>query len=767
MQFQDNSYYENTSFVPPEDKIPFSKKDDKWHLKWAQFIYSRYMQDDTGISTAKKAEMVTNREYGEGKQDPSIYETLFYEWDKNDVEKMGWVNLDKKILPIIPIYRNAFIGIMTDINHRITATAIDPFSVKKKNYKKSQIWFEKLFGPELAPIDQKLGLPQKEGGYVPETKEELDMFFELGGYKLNLEAAIEVACQHCFYISQWDSEISNKIYADFFYHNFACARDYVDQETLEVKQSYVDPLNFGCENSSFLDYRDSRYFFEIKSWDLIDIKIATQGKSGWDSERYFEIAKFYQGKNGNKQTINIPEEYHDESDFSKPYNNHKILVMDFEFASIYYDYDTVMKDQYGNERLTKKKFGKVYDDEKRKTYISGTKVWHKGKWIIGTPYMIEDGLQNDIPRPDIKDAKSSFHAYRIPGQSKAELCKGHADQAQLMYLQLQNHISKASPPGLAIEWNSIKNITLAGRVRDPYEILKLKTQRGDVVYKLTNTRGNMTTGLMGPPIMELKGGFSENIIRVVELMEHHKNAIADIIGIPKPTATAQTEKYKSATIAKMAAIGSDKTLKSIYTGYISLYERTAINCTARLRDLLSYSEEAREVYLPIIGNTGIDIFETFEEYSSPASLSIKIEASPSDEDVENMRAMAMAAMKPTKNGIQIFSFGDALLVERLLKAGNIKYVHMFITYKENKKEKLDIKLQQDNMRMNEENALKQEDKKTQNLKEIETTKTDEQIRLERELSRLRKDEETQKHDFRMDEIEKESQLNKQPEKQIA
>ena len=767
MTFRDKQYYENSALVAPDDHIPFSQKDEKWHLKMAEYIYSRYVSDECGISFSKKSEMIRNKEYGEGRQDPAKYETLFYEWDEKDAEKAAWINLDKTILPIIPIYRNAYIGMMTDISHRIQATAIDPFSVKKKQYKKSSLWFRKMFEPEIREIDKKLGLPEKDDVYMPESKEELNMFFELGGYKLNDEAAIEAACNHCFHISKWDQEIANRVYADFFYYNIGSAMDYLDKETLMVKQRYVNPINLIVENSDKLDFGDSRFFGEIRSWDLIDIKIATKGQPGWDEERYQEIGRHFAGKNTNN-TFSLPGDYNQDDDLSKPYHRQKIIIADLVFASIFYDYDTVLKNKYGNERLTKKRFGKVYNDEKRKTIVTGTKVWHKCKWIVGTPYIFEYGMQNDIPRPDLKDAKSSYHVYRIPGLSKAELCIGHADQAQLMYLQLQNHISKASPPGLAIEWNAIKEITLNSRERDPYEILKLKTQRGDIVYKLTTKRGHMHTPSTVPPIMELKGGFSENIIRVVELMEHHKIAIADIIGIPKPTATGQTEKYKSATIAKMAAIGTDKTLKTIYNGYISIFERSAENCIARLRDLLTYSDDAKEVYKSIIGDSGVDSFETFKDYSSPAYFSIKIEASPSDEDIENIRAMAMAAMKPTKNGVQIFSYGDFLLVERLIKAGNIKYIHAFITYKEHKAEKMDIIKEKEMMKENRETAVTQENTKHENQKDIETHKINELIRLKEKESDLAKDEETQKHEHEKELLDKQLKLKEnKPQAQSA
>jgi hypothetical protein len=379
--------------------------------------------------------------------------------------------------------------------------------------------------------------------------------------------------------------------------------------------------------------------------------------------------------------------------------------------------------------------------------------------VLGTEEVFDIGLQHDIPRPTFEDARSSFHAIRLKGQSLNESSQPHAKQVQLGYLQIQNMIAKAAPAGISIEWEALQGMELNGKVLSPFDLLKIRRQTGDIIYHSTTQRGRMQGGGGVPPMREVKGSY--DIDAFISLIEHHISQIREITGVNDQGGRDSN----TATGAKLSFMTTDISLKTLFNAYIALFRETAINASARLRDLLSYSTQAREIYGPILGMSKIDLLDIIKDLPT-AHLSIKIEISPSDEDKKEIQDAAIAAMKPGKQGMPVLGFGDYLFITRLIKAGNIKSAQAWIAYKETKTEQDALKREQLNQKMNGENALAQEDKKSANALELIKAETEEKIRYEKELAAIQKPIDEQAHIWKMEELRLQAQA-KQTQGELA
>lgn len=100
------------------------------------------------------------------------------------------------------------------------------------------------------------------------------------------------------------------------------------------------------------------------------------------------------------------------------------------------------------------------------------------------------------------------------------------------------------------------------------------------------------------------------------------------------------------------------------------------------------------------------------------SAGIKVEIKPTDEMVADAKTAATEALKPGKDGENI-SLADWTFFMDLIRRGRVKQAQALLQYRLNVSREQSIKLQQENMRLNGENAQKIEQQKAENkLKEL-------------------------------------------------
>jgi hypothetical protein len=291
-----------------------------------------------------------------------------------------------------------------------------------------------------------------------------------------------------------------------------------------------------------------------------------------------------------------------------------------------------------------------------------------------------------------------------------------------MYLKIQALALKAKPPGTAFDYDSLRGMIMNKKELQPWEVLKIYNETGNIGYKNTNTRGHPNNQGGNPPIKELKGSYS--LADLLGVIANHKMEIRELTGIDESVGKTEPTAYQ----AQMKSMFTDIALKEAYISYTAITKEVAVNSAARLRDLLAYSEKAREIYAPIIGLTNMEMLNMVSDLPM-AHLSINIEIEPTDEDKQVLIDASIAAMKPGKEGVPVLRFSDFLFIQRLAKTGNIKYGHAYIAHKEAEIEKEGRARAAENAKMNEQIAINTEKAKTESFTATKKLETDEDIRL--------------------------------------
>ena len=742
--------YRTGEFPFPNHEINPKEKDTAWRMQFCKAMFAYWVRDKTALPYSQLNEYATLRAYGAGKQSPEIYQDLLLgkEQDQRNAEREGWYNLNWDIFSPAVKFKNVVLGIMESQEHDIMATSVDPISGDEREEKKWGMWFESQYRKDLQYIDRNMGTKRAEGQFMPENLQELEIYEELGGFKLKKEFAMERGIDFTLYISDW-KEIKRKIINDLMDIAFCGTKDYVDKYSGKVRCRYVDPARLIIQYSKHHNHRNSEWGGEIIPMKIIDIR----GEAPHISEDTLrDLATQYQGINRNPALSNWDGDDLLKQDGGYRYDDFWIDVLDAEIKSVDIKYKQSRKNQRGEKRYYEEDWGKVHTKESlRETKIIRGKTVYRAKWIIGTDLMFDDGYQFDIPRPGKKEVALSFHVYKLPGRSLISLMQPNLDQIQLTWLKLQNAIAVASPTGIAVEFSSLQNMVLGGKNMEPLQLLEIRRGLGDIVYRATTHRGYVNSPHAGKPIQELEGGLGRSLEEYIKLFELNFDFIRDLTGINEIADASTPNPNQPVGTSKMAVAATNNALKPIYSAYVSTMEFTCRNIALRMQIVVKHSKKSYDIYYPVLGKSTLNILSIGSEILD-ADMHIKIEARPNAEQRAATLEAAKASTQADSDGVVALEYGDYLLITRLVEGGNVRLAEAVMGYRSKQNKMQQRQLKKETMQFDSDNARKLQkekheqteasaDRENERQKDFETHSTDEKIRLADEV-----------HENKMDQI---------------
>lgn len=712
--------YTKGSYPFPKDDINPEEKNELWGKKWCEAMYSQWRNNKTAIPFSSVSEIAALRELADGRQNIRQYQKILLDASEEDGAMTGYMNINWDVFSVMPKFLRVVEGMMEQTDHQVVATAVDPSSTEEKEAAKLDLQYRMKFKETLQYIEKSMGIDRSDE-YVPESLEELELYDGAGGFKLAKETEIEQGLDYTFYISAW-KEIKKQLIRDACVINCLSTKDYTDPYTRKVKVRYVDPASFVGQYSKHVDHKNMEYGGEI-----IQVLISDLRKLNPDipESELLALARQYGGSGGNP-SLDAYSFYDDTN--TATYDGFLVDVMDSEWFSVNSTYKTKRKSPDGTENMYDEEWGKTYNTEKKKTEKFDIKVVYKCKWIIGTDYTYDFGLQFDVPRPGKKEVELSFHLYKLPYRSLVSLSEPNLHQIALTFFKLQNAIAMASPPGIAVEYTALQNMTLAKNKMQPLELLKIKRQTGDLIWKATTHKGVMNTPVGRNPVQELQGGIGQQLDEFIKVFELNINAIRDLTGINQIADASQPNPEQSVGGSEMALAATNNALRPIYSAYLNIKEQTAKNISLRLQLLIKHDKEAYTGYMPVIGTMGVQVISVGAD-TVDANYFIKYEAKPTKERKDVIRQAAITAMSPDRDGIIGIELSDFLMIERLLESGSLKYAEAFLNHKTKKNKERQQRLQQDNMNLDKQREQEAIKLKSDLLAKEAKIKTEEEIRL--------------------------------------
>ena len=678
---------------PPDEIDPEVKKQSAYCIAYAKAAYGDNYRTTGGY---RGRDMYMLRLYAQGRQPIEKYLDLLCPKDKHGKRKT-FVDISSDVISVIPKFRSIVIGKFLQMDHEIEANAVDENSGLEKRNKRYKLWAKSQIQKRLQPFQDLLQVgvpPEQAQEIIPQSIEELDMLESTGSFKLKWEIGIEKLIKDSFNISNWN-DIKYRAYEDIFDFAMLATRDYTDIATGKAMCRYVDIDRLVVRYSNHKKFDNIDYAGEILSLTPNEIKTAASNelseevinqviKENMDSSKY---DNYTDGVNS----------------FYEKYGNQGIRVMDITWKTI----DTVKQEKRVDSR-GEAHYNKVKYNHKKKRnreiLIGKKQMVYRAKWIVGTDYVYDYGIEEDVLRPTKKTVKLPFNIYKISDKSMLEMIIPNEDNLNLAWLKFQNTLAKAAPPGMAVDISSLKNVTNGKNKLTPLEVLQIRRETGDLLFSATTSHNQVLNPNAGRPVYELPGGGGAMLEEQMSIIRFNIDMIRQLTGINELMDASAPAPNTLVGTAELAAQGTNNTLYILYNAYKTVKEETANNLCYRIQNIIRYQD-----YMPyesVIGESLVNIFKAGSPIAS-STIGIKLTLKPQQAEKRSLLDKANFAFQQG-----ILKYSDIMFLENEIENGSIKYARMYIMYKEGQymeqeaaKNALNVQQQSQAIMEQQENAL--------------------------------------------------------------
>lgn len=655
-------------FPYPSHDLKPSDKNAEWCMAYAKACYFDWSFGyPKGVFYNNGGDYEKFRMYALGKQPILPYKKQL---GVDEATDNTWLVVDWTIRPIVSRYRDRAIARLMKQSHSIIATPIDMLAKAELDQYyadlKAKLAVRQLMqqaNPELAQSP----LIALESGEPMDT-EELEMRIE-NGEQFNRSKDAELAIEVGFYENEFE-QVRQTIFEDLFDYGVAGYKDWLGEDN-KAKFRRVDPecvvTNF-CRKKTFKDMVHAGEVIDVSLVDLALIK-DENGNPKFTEKQLQDFAGTIAGRWGNPTMLGKG------SGWFKPYDKFKCKVLDLEFES-YNEYtysDRVTKE--GNPVFRQERAGRGNAGNDR--YVrKKVKVIYKVKWIVGTEFVYDWGLLENMKRPQNPKLKAqtslsykfyAYNFYEMKAQGMMERLVPHLDDYQLTVLRIQNWKNRAVPSGWWIDLDALENVALnkGGKNMQPKELLQMFFDSGILLGRSKDAAGNP----MGPnwkPIIPVENtALSElsvmyqDLLNTVQQIEATTGYNAITAGDPNPKTLVPGY--------EMANISTDDALFAISFGERYLSEKLADDVLCRMQQGLRKGEVsgyARSL------NTNTVTFLRLSPGISMREYGIKLEERTSDDQrmwlMTQMQQDIANGYLDTSDAIQIINTHNAKQAQQIL-----------------------------------------------------------------------------------------------------
>ncbi len=694
-------------FSFPSDLLsPEVKATKDYNLKYVKSAYWRHKENLNWFNWNKRSDWIVNRQYAHGLQLTQKYINWISKLKNAQNQTVTYLDLDWSIVSVIPKFRDVVLSYLAKIEYDVFADAINPEAAMDREQAKMRIVAEKNLMPffkEMAAISGQ-PLDQQESDFMPETKDELDLWMQFS-FRLEYELAMELGVSAALNENNW-AEVRKLMREDAFDCGVMAADSYIDRISGRIRVKYVDPVNMILEDFRGHDGAVLPRIGYIEKMTVAQLKL--EAGDQFSEEDYWNIANKFRGWSQNPQEITPYADYinTDVTQFYREYDNWEILIMK-------YQWDTVDRYKFASKKVSMKEgamprgeLNQMLDEEytkevpfdtklspkqafvdeqglliEKEVYATDIKCVYQAKWIVGTEMLYDYGKMTNIPRPaeNQRECHKTIHFYRISNKSMIDRILPYADSLQLSWLKIQNLKARAMPRGMKIEIGAFDNVFIDSKLVTAQEIIQAGFQTGVWTYRRHSTMDDEGYDNSGSPIEETEGGMGTAYQELVESMAQDIASIRDVLGVNEFIDGSTPNKDALVGIAEVAVQGSQNALYPLMSGFVSVHERISLSICLLMQLLVKHGKYSG--YTPAIGKipqmyieVGNEIIST--EQMTPVMFGMRVVARATAEQkatlVKMINDALLSSQTPEAGGIELT---DAIELIRLIEAGtNLKLV---------------------------------------------------------------------------------------------
>jgi hypothetical protein len=710
----------NISF--PDQLASDSVKSSKeYGLSVGKAIESEWFRKDNGAARFynNRDNFHKLRQYARGEQSVQKY--------KNELAINGdtsYLNLDWTPVPIVPKFVDVVVNGMTNRLFDVKVEAIDDVARARRSNYRNTIEKDMLARPVLEILEEASGqnLFSTDPSKLPDSDEELELHMELS-YKQKIEVAEEKALQAILDVNDYEL-IKRQVDEDATVLGLSSVKHSFNTHD-GIKIEYVDPTQLIHSPTEDPNFNDCYYFGEVKNVNITELKKINPSLT---QEEIKEISKLsakwdaYQGIRGGYKTDNFDS------------NTATLLYFCYKTdRNIIYK---VKENNNGGQRAIRKDESFNPPKTESAKFVKRSKridVWYEGVLVLGTNQVLKWELMKNMVRPKSGIQKvlspyivSAPKMYRGQIDSLVKRMIPFADQIQLTHLKLQQVISKMIPDGVYLDLDGIASVDLGnGAMYNPNEALNMYFQTGSVVGRSFTEDGEFNNAKV--PVQELNGsGSNAKISSLVSMYNHYVAMIRDVTGINEARDGSMPDAKTLVGVQKLAALNSNTATRHVLDSGLRLTKRLIDSITYRFSDMLEYTD-MKESLMNMIGSKSVEIIDDIKD-AHLHDFGIEIELHPDEEERNILEQSIQLALQN-----QMIDLDDAIDIRNVR---NIKLANALLKVRKDKKEILDLKKKEANIKMQTESNIESSNAASTNqIKEMQF-KMQSELELEKQKAML-------------------------------
>ncbi len=626
-----------------------SKSDFEYGKRVAQNIYSTIYGNQTYF-WLRNNRFRKNRQIANGKIDMSVF------LDRLEMNsKANYVNINWKSIIIGNTIVARLVGAWMSRKEKITVTAVDETSAKKKKEIIDEAEFIYQNKEVLAQLQQESGIPIiPEDQFIAEDKDDLDIWTTEFNH-LPEEILYSLGCNNVFAANGWDDVLKQRILHDSAEVGLVCTYTWMD-ELGEVHVQWIRPENAIYSYSDFPDFRDTTYRGHIVSMKISELR-ARYGKANGGILTEEEIFRISQSSKEYQLTDKLKWMQDWNVAWLRPYDEWNIDLMNFEIRTLDSDGYTVTKTKKNGSTIIRK--GKTEKLDDNQEYVE-EKKWniYKGVYCPVLQMMIEWGVKKNMIRPqdpkEIGNAEFSYSFYMydpydMRNVAVPEKIEGPIEQMILARLKIQQMVAKMVPAGASIDVDALQELDLGlGDSVKPLDVQKIWEQTGKLYYRGRDAEGNR----IPVPITELANtGFAPQLQALIQLYQFHYQVLKDELGEdPNLMNQAAQPRVAASNIEASRQLANNAT-EYMYDAYIYVMEETAKKVACLLNKSVTHGAKKYR-----------DILK--EEDVKDRNFVAKVKMLPTDMEIAKLEAMMNNAIATNP---QFIMYIDPFKVMRIAK----------------------------------------------------------------------------------------------------
>jgi len=520
---------------------------------------------------------------------------------------LSYLNLDWKIVPIIPKFVDIIVNGMVDKGYEIKAFANDPFALEER----TQFAFRAMRDIQNREYIEKLNQATGQNFYasadpkaLPATREELDVMLQLD-YKQSIEIAEEEVINNVFEFNKYQ-ETKRKIAYDLTVLGIGASKTSFNLSE-GIKVNYVDPAALVYSYTEDPNFDDIYYVGEVKNLSLSEVKKQFPNLTSSELE---EIQKY----RGPSNYSNYVRNYSGNND------DNLVSILFFEYKTYANQVFKLKYTDQGLEKVLEKndEFNPPESDNFERISRS-IEVLYTGAKVLGMPKILEWNLSENMTRPYGNVTKVNMNysicaprLYKGRIDSVVSKITSFADMIQLTHLKLQQVLSRVVPDGVYLDMDGLAEVDLGnGTNYNPAEALNMYFQTGSIVGRSLTQEGDLNRGKV--PIQELQtsNGMSK-ISALIQTYQYYLQMIRDTTGLNEAVDGSSPDKNALVGLQKMAAANSNVAVRHILKALMYITIRNAENIGLRVNDALQFPL-TKEALLSSINTFNV---KTLEEIAS-------------------------------------------------------------------------------------------------------------------------------------------------------